>query len=61
MIFPCLITAMCAAAGLVVDDDDRDEMTEPDTPLTLVTWNTQASIHGLPTIGEFPEIGRAHV
>ena len=45
---------MCAAAGLVVDDDARDETTEPDTPLSLATWNTQASIRGLPTIGEFP-------
>ena len=53
IIFPCLITAMCARAGLVVDDTSRDDTTEPDTPLCLFTWNTQASVRGLPTIGEF--------
>ena len=53
MVFPCLITCMCVAAGIVVDDDARDQTTELDRPLTLATWNTQASICGLPTIGDF--------
>jgi hypothetical protein len=52
IIFPCLITAMCAAAGLVVDDDSRDDTSEPDTPLCQFTWNTQATMRGLPQIGE---------
>ena len=58
MVFLCLITDMCVVARIVVDDDARDEMTEPNRPLTLATWNTQASIRGLPTIGDFPACKR---
>ena len=54
MIFPCLITGMCAAAGLGVYTDTSEETTEPERPLSLSTWNTQASMRGLPLIGELP-------
>ena len=43
MVFPCLITAMCASAGIEVDDSVRDDTSQPDQPLSLMTWNGLAS------------------
>ena len=43
MIFSCLITAMCASAGIEVDDSMRDDTSQPDQPLSLMTWNGPVS------------------
>ena len=54
MIFPCLITAMCASAGIEVDDSVRDDTSQPDQPLSLITWNGLVCSRTLPQIGEQP-------